>query len=305
MSGSIHRVLPLIFALLLCSPLVVAQKGGGGGGGKGGGTTAPASPPVAPYNEPKSMENWFDPYRQTTPESGQPPLKNEEPSCFEWPMAPVVSGLVSVNRLDVPVPARDAFRDACSSVVKKEFSEAERDLNRAIKSLPKFGAAWVLLGQIQRDQKKMDQAQQSCTEAHNDDSTYLPAYLCLSDLAARQNNWARTAELTNQAMELHPVRAPGVYYLNALASFYLRQMPQAEKNALHALEEGGSKQKPPLYWLLAKIYEAKGDRAAEADQLREYLKVAPHAPDAPMVRRILQEIESKGISSNSTTKPPS
>jgi tetratricopeptide (TPR) repeat protein len=220
-------------------------------------------------------------------------------------MAPVVSGTVTVNRLEIPAEARDSFRAACSSVIKKELSDAQRDLNRAVQSLTRFSAAWVLLGQIQRDDKEIELAQQSCMEAHKVDPTYIPAYLCLADLAALQENWTRTAELTRQVIELHPVRAPGAYYLNALASFYIGQMPQAEENALEALKEGGSEQKAPLHWLLAKIYEAKGDRFEEAAQLREYLKLAPHAPGAPLARKILQEIKSERTTPASTTnKPP-
>lgn len=220
-------------------------------------------------------------------------------------MSPIVSGVVSVNRLDVPADAREIFSEACAAVVKKELSDAQHGLNRAVKIAPKFAPAWVLLGQIQKDAKKFDQAEQSCAQAHNADASYLPAYLCLADLAARQDGWARVMDLTSQALELHPVRSPGAYYLNALASFYLGQSAQAEKSALRALEDERSEHKPPLRWLLAKIYEAKGDRAAEAEQLREYLKTAPHAPDAPMARKILQQIESQETSPSSTSaKPP-
>jgi tetratricopeptide (TPR) repeat protein len=220
-------------------------------------------------------------------------------------MSPVVSGVVSVDRLDVSVGARQSFSEACAAVLKKDFSAAQHELNQTIKLAPKLAPAWVLLGQTQKEQKKMAQALESCMQAQSIDSSYLPAYLCLADLAAHQNNWARTAELTNQALAMHPVRAPGAYYLNALADFYLGQASLAEKSALQALKDSGPEQKPPLHWLLAKIYEARGDRAAEADQLREYLKVAPKAPDAPTVRQILKQIESQGTSSSTTTaKPP-
>jgi tetratricopeptide (TPR) repeat protein len=219
-------------------------------------------------------------------------------------MSPVVSGVVSVDRLEVPVEARGNFSEACAAVQKKDLPEARKDLNRALKLSPKFAAAWVLLGQIQKDQGKMEQAEQSCTQAHDADASYLPAYLCLADLAARQENWTQAADLTNQALDLHPVRAPGAYYYNSLAYFYLGQTPLAEKSALRALEDERAEHKPPLHWLLAKIYEAKGDRAAEADQLRVYLKLAPHAHDSETARHILREIESRGTSSSTTAKVP-
>lgn len=42
---------------------------------------------------------------------------------------------------------------------------------------------------------------------------------------------------------------------------------------------------------LAQIYEAKGDRAAEAAQLREYLKYASDPNDVAMVKQYLSELE--------------
>jgi regulator of sirC expression with transglutaminase-like and TPR domain len=48
-----------------------------------------------------------------------------------------------------------------------------------------------------------------------------------------------------------------------------------------------------MHFLLAKIYEQKGDRSAEAAQLQKFIELAPHSPEADAARKILNEIEAK------------
>jgi tetratricopeptide (TPR) repeat protein len=281
-----HRTLSLALALLLLASPLSAQTGGGG---------------RAPSN-PDSSE--FEPYTINRPDVSPLQLRNEEPPCFKWPTSPVVSNMVSVRRLDVPARAREAFDEACSAVQKKNLSAAQQQLNRALKAHPKFAAAWVLLGQVQEDQQQLEQAEQSCTQAQAADSNYLLSYLCLARLAAHREEWSVVAGMTDQVIALHPIRAPGAYFYNALAHFHLKQDQPAESSALRVLEDGGREQLPQVHWLLAHIYEHKGDRASEAVQLREYLKLAPHASDAAALRNILKQIDSQATdSAPSTTKP--
>lgn len=234
------------------------------------------------------------------PGYAQSRLKNDQLPCFRWPMNPVASGLVSVNRLEVPAEAKKEFWKGCDQVTGRKLAAAEKHLSRAVTLYPKFAAAWVLLGQIQADQDRDQEAQQSCTQARDTDAVYLASYLCLADLSSRQDKWSQVAELTNQALALHPLRAPGAYYYNALAYLYLRQEPAAEKSALGIAADPELGQKPPIHLLLAKIYELKGDRSAEATELRAYLKLAPHAVDSEVARQILQQIETQKTSSSST-----
>ena len=100
------------------------------------------------------------------------------------------------------------------------------------------------------------------------------------------------AELTDQVIGMHPVRAPSAYYYSTLAYFNLKQWTEAEKSAQQALQDSSKAEKLELHWLLAKIYEQKNDRDSEAQQLREYLALNPDGPDASTVRHILKQIEA-------------
>jgi len=283
------RSLPASFLLILLVAPAWAQKGGG----KGSGSIHSNMPSTRPYN-PQSTGNAFELYDITRPRTAeQTKAKNEEPPCFHWPLNPILSSTVNVNGMKTADQAREDFAEACEAVQKSDLAGAQKRLEHAVKVDPRFAAAWVLLGQSEREQKKADKAAESCTRAQSADPNYLPAYLCLADVAAHQEEWQKVAELTDQAAALHPVRAPGIFYYNSLANFYLQRLPAAESSGLRAIEESSGEQRAQMHFLLAKVYEQKGDRAAEATQLKKFIEAAPHSPEADAARKILSQIEAE------------
>jgi predicted Zn-dependent protease len=84
------------------------------------------------------------------------------------------------------------------------------------------------------------------------------------------------------------------YEYNAAANLNLHNLPEAEKSALRGAEIDKSNIDPRLHFLLAQIYEAKGDRAGEAAQLREYLKFASDPNDVAMVKNYLADLDKQG-----------
>jgi tetratricopeptide (TPR) repeat protein len=207
-------------------------------------------------------------------------------------MSPVLSSTISVGGMNIESEARDQFNAGCAAIQKKKLKDAEERLNRVVALNPKYAAAWVLLGQINKDQGNTKEAEKACTQARDADTNYLPGYLCLAALAAHDEKWDKVADLTNQVMGMHPVRAPGAAYYNGVANFYLKQWDGAEKSALLALQDSSKAQKSELHWLLAKIYEQKHDRVSEAAQLHEFLDLSPNRPDADVARRILKQLQA-------------
>jgi hypothetical protein len=281
------RFLPASFVLILLLAPASAQKGGGKTGG-----VPNINSSTRPYN-PRSTAGSFELYDITRPRTAeQTKAKNEEPPCFHWPLNPILSSMISVNGMKTADRARDEFVQACEAVQKNDLAEAQKRLEQAVKVDPRFAAAWVLLGQSEREQKKPDKAVEFCTRARSADPNYLPAYLCLADVAAHQEEWKKVAELTDQAAALHPVRAPGIFYYNSLANFYLQRLPAAESSGLRAIDESSGEQRAQMHFLLAKIYEQKGDRSAEAAQLKKFIELAPHSSEADAARKILSQIET-------------
>jgi len=284
----------LFLGLTAVPPAAQTQKGGSGTAAP---TPAPSSAPSYGNNEIAPDVSFVNrltmrgiPRTDTgevTGSSSGPPL------CFHWPVSGTISARVSTIELEVPDKAYKDFEDACSAVTYKNWPKAEEHLEKAVQTYPKYVAAWVLLGQVQRDQQKLEAAAKSCQQALAVDSRYLLPYLCLADLAARSSEWDRVATLTDQVLAQHPVKSPGAYYYNSLANLNLHQLPEAEKSGLRAAEEGMIEQKQQSHWLLAKIYEQEGNRALEANQLHEYLKLKPQPSQAKLAREVLRQIEER------------
>jgi tetratricopeptide (TPR) repeat protein len=298
------RVLTGLFPFLLLLVLTTsswAQKSSSGSGGKPPTTMPSFNPNLAPNAHPEDEWTVYDIPRTVTGEPiGDKHAVEGPPSCFRWPISGLISGTVSKSSFQVPDKAYTEFQDGCSAVSSGKLPKAQEHLQKAIRAYPQYQVAWVLLGQVQRDQQNSKDATESCQHALELDAKYLPPYLCLADLAARANKWDQVASLTDKVIALHPVKAPGAYYYNLMANLNLHHLDAAEKSGLQAAEEGRVEQKIQAHWLLAKIYEEKGDRAAEAVQLREYLKLGPHAENAPTATRILQQIEAQKAAATSS-----
>jgi Tfp pilus assembly protein PilF len=206
-------------------------------------------------------------------------------NCF----LPPLNGLQTTDAdLQAPAKTRHEFDEGCAAVRNKKLPDAEAHLRKAVKQDPKFSAAWVLLGQIFEAQQKMEDAHDACSKPTG---SYLPAYLCLADISAHAKSWDEVLRLSSLALEVDPTTAAPAYAYNAAANFNLHNLPAAEESALRAIDIDKANKNPRVHFLLAQIYGAKGDRADEAGQLREYLKYVTDPNDAEAVKKALAGLE--------------
>jgi tetratricopeptide (TPR) repeat protein len=219
--------------------------------------------------------------------------KIAEDNCFLPPLSGPLPAMVGVSDLQIPAKARRKHWDGCVALKNNNFADAENHLRKAVKQSPKYWAAWVVLGQVLQAEQKPKEARDACSQPLASSASYLPAYLCLADISARSENWDKVLALSTRALAIDPTTVAVAYDYNAAANLHLHNLPEAEKSALRAAEIDKSNTDPRVHFLLAQIYEAKGDRVAEAAQLREYLKYASNPDDAAMVRKYLSDLDQR------------
>jgi tetratricopeptide (TPR) repeat protein len=228
---------------------------------------------------------------------GSQPAKSpeaiQEDACFLPPISGAHSSTVGVAALQVPAKAKRNYEDACAALKAKKVVDAEKNLRKAVQQYPKYPAAWVTLGQTLEVQQKTAEARDACSQALADYPNYLPAYLCLADIAGSTQHWDEMLKLSARAIELDPADDAVAYVYNAAANFNLHNLSEAEKNALKASEMDKGNREPRVHFLLAQIYEAKGDRDSEANQLREYLKFVNDPAESAMVKQYLAALPKK------------
>jgi hypothetical protein len=250
----------------------------------------PAAPVAAPAPGPSSLEPTNVVY-----ENGIPTSTSGTPgdNCFLPPLNGVRLGTVGVVDLKIPDKAQKDYQESCTAIKNKKLADAEKHLHKAVKQYPSYSAAWVLLGQVLAAQQKTKEALDACSQPVGADSSYLPAYLCLTDISTRLDHWGDALKFSSRALDIDPTTNAAAYAYNATANLNLRHLPEAEKSALKASEIAGNNADPRLHFLLAQIYGAEGNRLSEEAQLREYLKYATDPQDTAVARRYLAQLEAQ------------
>jgi tetratricopeptide (TPR) repeat protein len=246
-----------------------------------------STPPPAPAAVEPSAPSGMDQPRGTVDSDGNPSSATKPDNCF----LPPLNGLqmaMGVAELQVPAKVQREFDEGCAALRNKKLADAEGHLRKAVKQDARFSAAWVLLGQILEAQQDMEDAHDACSKPTG---SYVPAYLCLADIASRSKSWDDVLRLSSLALEVDPTTAAPAYAYNAAANFNLHNLPAAQESALRAIDIDKANKNPRIHFLLAQIYGAQGDRADQAVQLREYLKYVTDPNDAEMVKKTLATLE--------------
>ncbi|HEX3375444.1 MAG TPA: hypothetical protein VHS29_01200 [Candidatus Acidoferrales bacterium] len=220
------------------------------------------------------------------------PVVIDDEKCLPWNLSATQGVTSSVTTLKVPSRARSEFQKACDASQKKNFEESEQHLRRAIEKYKDYAAAWVMSGVVLDEQNKEQEARDACSHAATIDPKYLPAYLCEAEFSARAQDWERLLTLADSALGLKGDNNGYAYYYRAMANFYLKKLSEAHKDALRAADIEVNHNYLPLYFLIAQMYAAEGDRPTAAAQLREALKHHNNPDQDNVARRYLAKLEA-------------
>lgn len=246
-------------------------------------------------NIPKSVTDTVDRVNARNDpkgEIGKKPADVNE-SCLLAPLSLIPNSTIAAAQLRIKPKARKEYLQGCVALRKRNLDDAVRHFRNAIQYDPKYAAAWVTLGQTLVLQQHNDEARVACEHGSAAEPTYVPAYLCVADIATRTHAWDEALKLSTHAIELDSSHNFVAYEYHAAANLNLHDLAAAEKSALRALELDKAHREPRLHFLLAQIYEAKSDRASEARELREYLKYAGNGDDVAAIQQVLSKLENR------------
>jgi len=221
------------------------------------------------------------------------PVPVDDEKCLPWNLSRGRDKAFTVRTLNVPSKARGEYEKACSASQKKNFTEAEQHARGAVEKFQNYPAAWVMLGVVLDQLDKVQEGRDACTRATNIDDKYLPAYLCAAEFSARNRDWEELLKTANAALSLNSGGDGYAYYYRAKAYMYLHNLPEAERSALQAVEINVEHDYLPLYFLLAQIYDARGDKASAKAQLQQILKRHVDRQQEDVAKKFLAEIESE------------
>jgi len=219
-------------------------------------------------------------------------------------LANVEGTTVSATTLQAPKDARKAYDKAREALRKDKTGEAQKQFAKAVELYPKFAEAWYQLGLLQEKSDDRAEARNSYSQAIAADPKLVTPYLPLARFSMHDKNWEDAAATTERLLKLDAVDFPEAYYYNAAANLRLKKPADAEASARQVLRLDSAHQFPEAAHILGFVLYQKGDFAGAQEQLRNYLQLAPNAPDAAQVKQQLAELDHMASASKSSPETP-
>lgn len=194
---------------------------------------------------------------------------------------------ISARQLSVPEKALHEYEEARKALGRRDTDAATRSLEHAVEIAPQFAAAWNELGTIAYQTGKYDRAEQCFRQALEQDPD---AYEPLVNLGGVLVTLHRTEEALD-----YNVRAVLARPNDALANSQLGMAYYQAENydlALKHLER--AREIDPTHFshpqlVMAEIHLRRGERAAAAADLEDFLKHHPDWPRAAAMRQAIAE----------------
>jgi tetratricopeptide (TPR) repeat protein len=198
---------------------------------------------------------------------------------------------VSMTSLRAPKDAQKAFSKGRDSMKKEKWADAQKQFEKAVAAYPQYAAAWFEMGMALEKSGNTVKAREAYAKALESDPKYVNPYIQLAYIAAREGQWQEASDTAVRALRLDPFNFPSMYFYHAVAQYNLQHLDDAEKSAREALKLDSQNRFPAINHVLGVILARKGDFQAAAGFMKTYLKLAPAAADAALVKRQLAEIE--------------
>jgi tetratricopeptide (TPR) repeat protein len=206
----------------------------------------------------------------------------------------------SLTDLRAPKAARKELARGQQALNKRQAREAERFLKAAVKIYPCYARAQTDLGLTLSTLHQYKSAEAALRKAIHCDPGYLESYTVLGQLLNAEQRYADSEEVLENGLRLSP-GSWQFYYGLGKADFgegkYQAALQQFQK------AEGMTPPAPPNVHL--KLADAYVKLTAFDHAYREfatYLRVQPHGPFAPGVKRVMRQMRAAGVLHSSLTQ---
>lgn len=209
---------------------------------------------------------------------------------------------ISATTAMAPPKAKKAFEKGRDEEQKKKWDAAEKKFQEAVQIYPKFAAAWLELGRAQLQRKDQAAARQSWENAVAADAQFVTPHQLLAGLAFQQQQWQEVLDQTGAVLRLNPLSFASEWYYASVANYYLGHYAEAEKSARKGIQTDVDHRIPKLEYLLGIILARNHDFQGATEHMRNYVRLAPKAPDVAQVNEQIAKIEKLSSTQSATQK---
>lgn len=198
---------------------------------------------------------------------------------------------VSVRELKIPGKARAAYVAAQKKLGRRDTSGAVAELERALELAPGYTDARNNLGTIAYQSGRYPEAERHFREAlAHDPGAYAPT-VNLGGVLLNLNRAEEARRYNEYAVRQQP-SDPLAQAQLGMTHAALGNFEQAERHLLEAIRLDPAHFSNPQL-VLARLYLERGDRAASAGQIEDFLRVHPEWPGAAALRRQAETLRQR------------
>jgi Tfp pilus assembly protein PilF len=195
---------------------------------------------------------------------------------------------VSARQLAIPERALRDYEDAQHDLEKRDVEAAEKHLEHAVELAPQFENAWNTLGTIAYQTRRFELAERRFREALKQDPAAYEPLVNLGGVLVTLHKLDEALEVNVHAALTRPGDALAESQLG-MTYFELGQFDNAVKHLERARKlDPAHFSHPQLF--LAEIHLRRGEKAAAADVLEDFLLHHPDYPQAAEVRENIVEL---------------
>lgn len=208
---------------------------------------------------------------------------------------------------NVPKAAQAAFDRGVALSKEGKSQESIAALQEAVKIFPDYFNARLALATELTRQQRLEEAIAELEQARRVNSKDGRVYQAFGLVLTKQKKFVIAAAVFGEAFRLNP-RDPNILVMRAGALIdhasmidpskskeaeaeRSRSFQMAERDLMKAFDLSGRKL-APIHLQMARIYEKQGKRAQAADELEQYLRLAPDDKNAPAMRDAIKKLRT-------------
>ncbi len=202
---------------------------------------------------------------------------------------PQSASVISLVNLTAPKKAVAEDEKGRELEQQNKHEEALARLQKAVESYPKYADAYYVMGMIHRGMQHLPEAETMFRKSIEADAHWTPPYIQLIQVELQKGDTIEMQKVCDRIIELDPTLVLG-HYFAAVAHYKQGQLADAEKEGLLA-EKNSRETLPQIHFILAQVYEARGNSTDAASRYKDYLKANPQAPNAAQVTQKIAQLE--------------
>jgi len=202
--------------------------------------------------------------------------------------------VVNAALADVPKEALDLYKDALKMAQEGDSKKAVEKLKSSLTVYPTFMLALNELGVQYMKLNDFEKAAESFRAAYKLAPEQLAPLLNYGILLWRNQQYADSEAVLRHLLVKHD-NSPTAHYWRGRCLIALRNLPEAEKELLRAIQLGGAEMSE-AHRFLGGIYREMGNNASAVASLKKYLELEPGTKDAESIRKIIAELSTTSTS---------